>query len=72
LAWITESETEVDNPFSVVEAATAAVPMPMAALTHPDNARAEEIRRKVEKINERVIGFQFTPKKAYLRKHCPE
>jgi hypothetical protein len=46
--------------------------MPIAAFTQPDNASAEEIRRKLEKINVRVIGFQNTPKKVYQKKHCPE
>jgi hypothetical protein len=37
---MTPSEIEVENPFSVVEAATAAVPTPTTALAHPDNASA--------------------------------
>jgi predicted secreted protein len=41
---MTPSDTDVEMPFSVVEAATAAVPTPNTAPTHPDNARLVIIR----------------------------
>jgi hypothetical protein len=43
------SETEVDSPFSVEDAATAAVPIPTAAPTHPDKAKADERSKKTLK-----------------------
>jgi hypothetical protein len=46
LASIMPSETEVDRPFSVEDAATAAVPIPTAAPIHPDKPKAQEISKK--------------------------
>jgi hypothetical protein len=45
LAWICVSATEVDSPFSVVEAATAAVPTPITAFAHPDSPIRESKRK---------------------------
>ena len=38
---MTPSDTEVENPFSVVDAATAAVLTPTTAPAHPDNANEQ-------------------------------
>jgi hypothetical protein len=39
LVKIIPSETDVEIPFSVVDAATAALPTPMTAPAHPDKAK---------------------------------
>ena len=46
LVFIFTSVTDVDSPFSVDDAATAAEPRPITALAHPDKQR-EISKRKI-------------------------
>jgi hypothetical protein len=47
---MTPSDTDVENPFSVVEAATAAVPTPTTDPAHPDNVNAQSSKMLAIKV----------------------
>ena len=47
---MTPSDTEVENTFSVVDAATAAVPTQTTAPAHPDNVNAQSSKMLATKV----------------------